>query len=125
MTSDETFGPRGAAFWTWAVETFEPERHEAELLRQACRLLDRLDALQAAVVEHGTMMHGERGGLKPNPAIGEERQVSLALGRLLAQLDIPDEDGDAGIVSPTSARASKAARSRWNTVQARTGRRPA
>jgi len=108
-------GERGAAFWAHAVEVFEADRHEQELLVQVCRLLDRADELQSEITGHGVVLTTSRGDRRPNPAVAEERQLSLALGRLLAQLEIPAEDESLAIRSPASARASSAARSRWST----------
>jgi hypothetical protein len=115
-------GDRGNAFHAWAVSAFDFEVHEHELLLQVCRLLDRLDELEADIAERGPMVDTRFGERRPNPAVAEERQLSLALGRLLAQLDIPGPDGGEPLMSPASARASKAARSRWDAVAARTGR---
>ena len=76
-------GRRGLAFWDHAVAAFELDQHEQELLQQVCRLLDRADALREEVAEHGAVLVTARGDRRPHPAIAEERQVSLAIGRLL------------------------------------------
>jgi DNA-binding transcriptional MerR regulator len=109
-------GGRGQAFWDHAVATFELDQHEQELLQQVCRLLDRADALQAEVAAHGVVLVSARGDRRPHPAISEERQVSLAIGRLLGQLEIPSEDETSTMATPTQARARKAARSRWDAA---------
>jgi len=98
-------GTRGRRFWRWAVREFDIGRAERELLAEVCRVLDTVDALQGQIAEDGDVVGG-----KPHPAHVELRQQRLALGRLLAQLDIPDE----AIDSPTTTRARKAARSRWD-----------
>jgi hypothetical protein len=79
--------------------------------------------LQAVIVADGPVIRTGRG-VRPHPALAEERQVSLALGRLLAQLEIPAEQGEEppGLRSGASARASKAARARWGIRDAREGR---
>lgn len=115
------FAARGGAFWAHATETFELDRHEQELLVQVCRLLDRADALQAVIVAEGPMVTTARGETRAHPAVVEERQVSLALGRLLAQLEIPASGDEPGLRSPRSARAAKAARVRWDLHDARRG----
>jgi hypothetical protein len=121
-------GLRGQAFWDYAAATFEFDRHEQELLTQVCRLLDRADALCADIADHGVVLVTSQGNRKPNPALAEERQVSLTLGRLLAQLELPADDGSAGMVSPTTARARRAAQTRWrahNVSKERWNRGPA
>ncbi len=47
-----------------------------------------------------------------HPARGELRQHRLALGKLLAQLSLPDED-DESLPSPLQARGRNAAAKRW------------
>jgi DNA-binding transcriptional MerR regulator len=109
-------GKRGKAFWEHATSVLIWDQHETELLTQVCRLLDRADALQAAIAEHGVLVPASRGGLRPNPAIAEERQLSLALGRLLAQLEIPSTDShqDPSLSTPAQGRARRAAKARWH-----------
>ncbi|MGH3774701.1 MAG: helix-turn-helix domain-containing protein [Pseudonocardiaceae bacterium] len=103
---------RGQAFWDHVTAEFELDAPEQELLRQVCRVMDRCDALRAEVVSHGATVTGPRGDRRPNPALAEERQQSLTLGRLLAQLQLPAEDG-ATLASPTQVRARKASQQRW------------
>lgn len=111
---------RGQAFWDHAVAEFELDQHEQELLVQVCRLLDRADQLKAEVDRFGLMLDSPSGLRRPNPAVAEERQVSLALGRLLGQLEVPAADEDEtrpGIRSGFSTRARRAARRRWGPVE--------
>ncbi|WP_147375345.1 helix-turn-helix domain-containing protein [Jiangella rhizosphaerae] len=102
---------RGEAFWAHAIAVFELDAHEQELLTQVCRLLDRADALRDAVEQDGVIVTTPRGDRRPNPAIAEERQVSLAIGRLLVLLEIPADDG--AVSTPTRTRARRAAEARW------------
>jgi len=86
---------------------------ESELLHEACRLLDETDLLRAAIEADGATVTGSAGQTRVHPAFGELRQQRAALARLLAQIQLPDVDGD---VIPTAAqgKAAKAARSRWD-----------
>lgn len=120
-------GPRGAAFWREIAgdETIEATVAERELLAEACRLLDVLDGLQAAVQEHGTMVRGHAGQPRLNPAIGELRQYGLALAKILAILEIPDADGEPVVESFEVQRARKAANVRWGLDPRARGRRGA
>lgn len=105
---------RGRAFWRTTVATFDLSEVELELLRECCRLLDECEQLRTTVDEDGTTVKGSTGQPRVHPALGELRQHRLALGKLLAQLDLPDEAGES-LPSPTSARARRAAQSRWGT----------
>jgi len=105
-------GPRGRGFWRATVAGFTLERGELELLAETARMLDEIDTLAAAIARDGVTVAGSAGQTRTHPAINEVRQHRLALGRLLAQLALPDLDGGS-IPKPSSLRASHAARSRW------------
>src|SRR5262245_23003810 len=51
----DDIGPRGSAFWADAVAVCAFDRHELELLTQACRLLDRAAESRAIVARDGVM----------------------------------------------------------------------
>jgi len=70
------------------------------------------ESLRAAVDADGTTVAGSTGQPRVHPALGDLRQHRLALGRLLAQLSLPD-DVDEHLLSPVQARGRKAAQSRW------------
>lgn len=103
---------RGADFWRQTVKDFELSDVELLLLRECCRLLDECETLREAVTNDGVTVAGSTGQLRVHPALGELRQHRLALGRLLAQMALPDVDEDT-LRSPTQARARKAAQTRW------------
>lgn len=103
---------RGRAFWRYATTTFEFTEQEVELLIEACRTLDRLDALADAIAEDGPMTDGSKGQRVVHPAFGEARGQAQSLHRLLAALDLPDEDG-ASLPSARTTRARRAAAARW------------
>jgi Phage terminase, small subunit len=91
---------------------------ELELLAEACRSLDELDALRRAVVKDGATVTGSRGQRRTHPALAELRQGRAELRRLLDALGIPQPlaaaAGGDGVVSLTSRRAQHAARARWS-----------
>jgi P27 family predicted phage terminase small subunit len=105
-------GARGRAFWRQAMDTYELSEVETELLKECCRLLDECETLRESVDSEGTTVKGSTGQFRVHPALGEVRQHRLALGKLLAQLDLPDESGEA-LLSPVQARAKRAADARW------------
>jgi len=105
-------GVRGRKFWHSTVAAFELSDVEQELLNECCRLLDECESLRAAVDADGTTVTGSAGQTRVHPALGELRQHRLALGRLLAQMALPDADEER-LLSPMQARGRKAARTRW------------
>jgi hypothetical protein len=107
---------RGRRFWGAVHAEFHCSTGETELLAEACRLLDELDALRAAVVKDGATVAGSRGQTRAHPALAELRAGRAELRRLIDALALPPavvEGEIAGIASLTSRRASKAARVRW------------
>lgn len=95
--------------------------HERELLAEACRTLDELDQLRAALRKDGVTARGSRGQVRTHPALVELRQGRGELRRLLDALEIPEavdvestvDAESAGAISLDSRRAQKAARARW------------
>jgi phage terminase small subunit len=85
-------GARGKAFWRHTVRVFESSEVETELLRECSRLLDECESLRDSVDTEGTTVKGSTGQVRVHPALGELRQHRLALGKLLAQLALPDTD---------------------------------
>lgn len=115
--SDLKARSRGARFWRAVVAEFEPSPVELELLGEACRTLDELDALRRAVATDGPIVTGSRAQPRTHPGLVELRQGRAELRRLLDALSIPvplAAAGDVeGVVSLASRRAGRAARARW------------
>lgn len=84
-------GDYGRAVWTRFWRTvqgdLELEAHEAAILEEVCRTLDRLEALAAEVRRGGMFAHDGRIAT----AVVESRLQSVALARLIASLRFPDE----------------------------------
>ncbi|MGB3761830.1 MAG: hypothetical protein WA966_01305 [Ornithinimicrobium sp.] len=103
---------RGSKFRDRALEVYELSETETELLTECSRLIDECERLHCVIEEDGARVSGSQGQPRVHPAIGELRQHRLALGRLLAQLGLPDVD-DSSLQTPGQLRAAKAARERW------------
>ena len=116
--SPDGLGARGARFWRSCTGSFEFSEAEFHLLEEACRTLDDLDLLAAAVAADGAMVRGSAGQPVVHPALTEARGQRLVLHRLLSALQLPDEDG-ATIPTSTSMRSSTAARARWGAAPLR------
>jgi hypothetical protein len=89
----EGLQPAGAAFWRAILEKFELVDHEMVILKEACRTIDLLGELQAAVDRDGPLQRWGEGS-RSHPAVPELRQHRLVLGRLLATLGIPADPDD-------------------------------
>ena len=74
---------RGAAFWAATTAEFEFSTAETALLEEACRCLDRLDALAEAIASLGPMVAGSTGQPVVNPALTEARGQQVVLHRLI------------------------------------------
>lgn len=103
---------RGRAFWRTVQAGYDLDVAEGELLVEVCRALDECEALHAVVEEQGRTVSGSRGQIVAHPALSELRSTRLMLGRLLAQLELPDEEGSS-LPTPSQARGRRAASSRW------------
>ena len=103
---------RGQAFKAASMVGFELTGSELELLDEIAGLLDEINELSASVSRDGLTVTGSTGQVRVHPALGELRQHRLALGRLLAQLGLPDEEGDT-VPTFISSRARAAAQKRW------------
>ncbi|MGJ6121150.1 terminase [Mycolicibacterium sp. Y3] len=82
----------GRRLWNASVDAFDFDEHELAL-REACRTLDSLDDLQAAVDRDGVVVESPQG-MKAHPALVEVRQQRITYARLIAQLGIPAGDED-------------------------------
>jgi len=84
----------GRKLWRELVDGYEFDGAEPRLLAELCRQVDLVDALEAAVAEHGVMVPTADGdSVKLNTAVTELRHGRLAVARLIAALRLPDEDG--------------------------------
>jgi|SRR5690625_2652926 len=113
MSTPEGLSRRGATFWESCHELFEFTDSEEVLLLEACRTLDNLDALDAAVARDGATVEGSTGQVVVHPALTEARGQRVVLHRLIAALQLPDEDGDV-VPTGTSLKASVASNARWH-----------
>jgi len=87
-------GPAGRRLWRAVVDEWDFEEWELALLREAVRTVDTLDQLAAIVSEAGLLVQGHDGP-RVHPALVEQRQLKIALARILAALRLPDgEEGD-------------------------------
>jgi hypothetical protein len=111
---------RGRGFWDQALAVYDLSGTELALLAEACRTMDELEALSATLSRDGLTVEGSTGQTRVHPALGELRAARVVLSRLLAQLALPDDDGQA-VPSATRLRAVKAAGTRWEAYREKWG----
>lgn len=108
-------GASGRALWRTVIADvpgdWELEARDLAVLEAACRQADDVADLEAAVGRDGVIVEGAAGQRRLNGAVTELRQARLALGRLLGQVDLPDEQRRP--VTEASRRAQRAANVRW------------
>ena len=114
---------RGAAFWRSTCAVFELNDSESRLLHECCRIIDELDQLRAAIVADGVTVKGSQGQPVAHPALAAASSHRALLGRLLAQLNLPYEDDESVLLSPSRVRSTRAAQVRW--AKSKGGRRGA
>jgi hypothetical protein len=68
---------------------------ETEVLLEACRTLDLIDALEAAIARDGEVIPGSKGQQVVHPAIGELRQQQVTFARLSGLLHLPNDEAAA------------------------------
>ena len=114
-------GTSGRALWRRLVGSYEFVEHELALLEVACRQADDVAALEELIAADGLIVAGSSGQPRLNAAVTEVRQGRLALGKLLGQLALPDEDDRPMTASGSQAR--KAADARWSRKRREAERR--
>jgi hypothetical protein len=112
-------GEAGAAFWLKVRRDWRLRPDEEQLLLAACRTIDELERLQAALAEASPVVPGSRGQERAHPLVRELREHRLALKQLLgaagigiAQAGEEDDEHDYGVMRSHAGR--QLARQRWS-----------
>lgn len=106
-----SLGEAGAAFWSELHDALEFDAKEEALVLEACRTLDRIEALHAAIDDAGLLSTGSTGQVVVHPAVAELRQQQTGLARLLSGVVFPD--GEEAADRFRQARAHAGADARW------------
>jgi hypothetical protein len=105
-------GPSGRALWRDINREYGLAPHEAAILVQCCRVVDRLDVIEAELGGAGALVvAGSTGQPKAHPMLAEWRAQARVLESLSRALSIPLPGEDAGRRRSPSAR--EAAVRRW------------
>lgn len=122
MAGANDLGPRGRRLWRDLLkrdprlaDQANPDRAVAV---EACRVADQLEALQAILDGHGSLMDEDpRGGPRMHPAWKAQQEARPLLARLLVALRMPDQQtgevpqrrGVRGAYAPRSAQVASLA----------------
>lgn len=79
----------GKRLWRSILKEFALEEYEKLVLLQACRCVDRLDAMAKEILASTLTVENFKGDEVVHPLIAESRQQSQTLARLLASLRVP------------------------------------
>ena len=105
----------GAKVWRSLVAEYQFRPDELQILEDACREIDLVSRLDAALAESTMMTLGSMGQPIVNPLVKELGAHRLIVKQLFAQLKIPD--GEAATAAARSANSDKGravALARWN-----------
>jgi len=105
-------GQAGKRLWREANASYEFAAHEAAILVQCCRAVDRLDAIEAELAAAPLTVEGSTGQPKAHPLLAEWRMQARVLESLSRALSIPLPTEEIGRRRSPSAR--EAALQRWS-----------
>ncbi|WP_328439130.1 hypothetical protein [Nocardia puris] len=105
--------PAARNLWNSVVGKWDLRPDEQRVLREACREVDLIDALEDALSGDSIMIPGSMGQRVVNPLVTELRQHRATLAQLLRQLKLPDADGGEAEKEARSVAARAAANARW------------
>ena len=105
---------RGRRLWRAIVHSFELGPDELIVLESACRTLDLVVRMDAALIDAPLLVAGSMGQKREHPLISESRQQRANMARLLAQLKLPEPDIlNVARQGTRSVTARTAAQARW------------
>lgn len=107
-------GAPGRTLWRAVTDGYTLREDERQALVAACRTLDELARLEAALKDAPVVVAGSKGQERPNPLFAEVRSHRLALKALLASVGLTDAEADRHAGAARSSAGRKLARQRWD-----------
>ena len=111
-TPPDVLRDRGAGFWRELNGRLRLDEKQLSILFEACRSLDTIEGLAAAVESDGLMITGSQGQQVLHPAVTEIRQQQVTFARLVAQMNLPEDEKARDLFRFRRAQAGASAR--WN-----------
>lgn len=106
-------GAAGRKLWQTITEGYDLREDERQALLAACRTVDELERLQAALKHVPAVVEGSKGQTRPHPLYAEVRAHRLALRQLLAAVGLQDPDAGVDLGAVRSNAGRQLARRRW------------
>ena len=105
----------GRTLWRGVTKSHPLRADELRILEDACREVDLIDDLQAALVDAPKTVKGSMGQMVIHPLISELRQHRATLATLLRGLSLADSDTSADDATRSASESAMAlARARWD-----------
>lgn len=117
MARRNTAGAALVAALNAELDGMEWDAREAKLIETAAALADRLAEVKDVLDRDGVTSTTATGAVRAHPLLAEQRQLSVALAKVLESVRLPDESGQGRSVA--SLRKSRAAHVRWDREAAR------
>lgn len=103
--------PRSRRMWKTITADYKLRADELDLLEDACREMDLIDALEAELKGSTYLVTGSQGQSVINPLVSEIRQHRATKKALWTALNLPDDESTA----PALNAQRKGGLSRWAT----------
>ena len=100
-------GTAGRRLWKQVQKQYTLRPDEAVLLETACKTVDVIAELEAAMDGQPLTTTGSMGQQREHPLLSEARQQRGLLNRTLAQLKLPDMDAGASLNQQRAAGLSR------------------
>jgi hypothetical protein len=117
-------GKRGRALWRTVLEDWDLEAPERNLLHEAARTLDEIDAMLARIEADGWLATGSTGQPVAHPLVAAVRSHRATLAALLQRLNLPADAAEPAAppeqapADPVTSKARRAADARWRVHNA-------
>lgn len=111
-------GVAGRDFWDALHSDFDGfNPADLAVIGEIARSLDLLDDLRRTIAETGVLTSGSKGQPVAHPALAAIVAIQRSVAFLIRQLGLEEEAPDASpsVRPATSAKARRAARTRWRT----------
>ena len=113
VTAPESLDSAGKRLWREVTSRYDLAPHEAELLRQACRVVDLLARVDVALMDSELVVEGHAGQPRAHPLMAASVMQRSVLDGLFRSMGLPMPDEDEGRRRSKSAVA--VARARWRS----------
>ena len=97
--------------WRTVTAVYSLAPHEAELLRQACRVSDHLARIDVALLDSDVEVEGYKGQPRAHPLLQASADQRRVLDALFRSMSLPMPDEVTG--RRRSPQATAAAQARW------------